>query len=119
MKIPKKTRTSTRRLVLYPDRVFFTRMDTPESGGAAKPLAQARVYVGACLRARREAAKLNQQQVAVAMGVPQPYISAWERGRWMPNITQLWRLCEVLHCTMNDLVGLPGQATGTPIRPAR
>jgi transcriptional regulator with XRE-family HTH domain len=94
-------------------------MDASERTAAVDPLAQARVYVGAQIRAQREAAKMTQHVLATALGVPQPYISSWERGRWMPSIPQLWRICEVLSCSMNDLVGRPGAPAEPVVRGAR
>lgn len=74
------------------------------------PLARARVYVGAQIRAQRELTGMTQHMLAMTLCVPQSYISAWERGVWLPNVLQLWRICDVLGCSMNDLVGAPSRS---------
>jgi DNA-binding XRE family transcriptional regulator len=93
-------------------------MDTLETS-PPKPVPDGvRRYVSELLRAARHRAPredgkapgMTQQEVAVALGVPQSYISSWERGRWMPSIEYLWKLSEVYQCSMDDLVGRPGAA---------
>ena len=55
--------------------------------------------VGASLRAARKATGLNQPELAERTGIPQPNISAYERGAREPNLANLSRLVAALHHT--------------------
>lgn len=70
-------------------------------------LAGARQRVGGRLRALRTSAKMTQVELGLALGVSQSYVSSWERGAWMPSIPQMWAICGVLKCSMDDLAGPP------------
>ncbi len=58
------------------------------------------------LRLRREIAKLNQLEVAKAVGVTKQTISSWEKGISKPalNPYQTEQLCLILQITFEELV---------------
>lgn len=51
--------------------------------------------------------KLQQKQLAVAIGIKQATVSHWESGRQEPNPEQRKKLCEVLGITEAELFGAP------------
>lgn len=51
----------------------------------------------------REAANLQQKQVAEFMGVLQSAVSNWETEVALPKARQLPRLAQVLGCSIDDL----------------
>lgn len=51
----------------------------------------------------REAAGLQQKQVAEGMGVLQSAVSNWETEVALPKARQLPQLAEVLGCSVSDL----------------
>ena len=51
----------------------------------------------------REAANLQQKQVAEYMGVLQSAVSNWETEVALPKARQLPRLAQVLGCSIDDL----------------
>lgn len=69
-------------------------------------------------RRLRRAARLNQQQVATAVGVSRETVSAWETGRWEPTgqaRAKYLRLLEGLRARLNPPAATPNQHdTATP-----
>ncbi len=59
----------------------------------------------------REAAELQQRQVAESMGVLQTAVSNWETEVALPRARQLPRLARVLGCSIGDLF-LPVEDAG-------
>ena len=55
------------------------------------------------IRELREAANLQQKQVAAHMGVLQTAVSNWETEVALPKARELPRLAKVLGCSINDL----------------
>ena len=53
----------------------------------------------------REAASLQQKQVAERMGVLQSAVSNWETEVALPKARQLPQLAEVLGCTIDEMFG--------------
>lgn len=55
---------------------------------------------------RRKALKLTQKQVADALGITSRTVQSWELGENMPRLAplQMLRLCNVLQCSLEDLV---------------
>ena len=49
---------------------------------------------------------LNQKQLAEKLGVPQDTLSKWETGKIAPSLKHLYKLEEVLQCTLKDLFEL-------------
>lgn len=56
------------------------------------------------LRARRLELELTQVELAGAIGAPQSYVSAIERGRICPNLTSLATIAEALDTTPSALI---------------
>ena len=63
------------------------------------------------LRIARHRARLRQQDLADRMGIHQPGISTWERGKCLPRSSSIVRLAEALEIDPSDLLreteGLP------------
>jgi transcriptional regulator with XRE-family HTH domain len=58
------------------------------------------------LRAARERARLTQAGVARVLGMTDEVYARYERAKMWPSIDRLCRLCEVLDCTADALLGL-------------
>jgi transcriptional regulator with XRE-family HTH domain len=52
----------------------------------------------------RRAAKLNQTELANVVGVEQPAVSKWERGKSEPSASDLPKIATAFGCTVNDLL---------------
>jgi len=53
-------------------------------------------------------AKMSQRDVAGILGIAQPHYWKWENSKSYPNSMQIIKLCEIFHCTPNDLFGFYG-----------
>lgn len=53
----------------------------------------------------RKAKGFTQIELAKIVGVTQGNLSAWETGRWEPEIDALKKLCEALDCSADYLLG--------------
>lgn len=60
--------------------------------------------VGKNLKELREERGVTQQQLADAIDVKVPYISAMERGVRRPSVEQVAVFAEVLGCTTDDII---------------
>ena len=58
------------------------------------------------IREARIAQNMTQMNLADAMGVSYQAVSNWERGNSMPDISKLEDLCNVLHLTVEQLLGM-------------
>lgn len=54
---------------------------------------------------RRHAAKLTQEDVAARLGVSRQTVGKWESGRATPELGKLISLCDLLGCSLDELVG--------------
>ncbi|NTX08877.1 helix-turn-helix transcriptional regulator [Myxococcus sp. CA051A] len=72
------------------------------------------ITVGAAARAARARLGLTQADVAERVGIAMEVYSRMERGRVLPSVTTLRRLCLVLRMDANALLGL---AEGLPVAP--
>lgn len=64
---------------------------------------------GKRLEKLRKAANLSRREVADRIGVRQPTVWAWEKGKAFPRAEKLPMLARILSCTVSDLVpDLPG-----------
>lgn len=52
----------------------------------------------------RKKNRLNQSELARAVGVTRFAINSIEKGRFSPGLSLLVRLSEVLHCKVDDLI---------------
>ncbi len=57
------------------------------------------------LRQQRRIRKLSQEKLANLAGVSQPYIAELERGVKKPSVEVLLKLCDVLGCSADYLLG--------------
>lgn len=53
----------------------------------------------------REAKGLRQYELAARVGVKQASVSAWESGQAYPSAENLLKLADILHCTVDELLG--------------
>ena len=56
------------------------------------------------VRRKRVEARLSQTQLATAVGVKQPHISAIERGTASPSVDLLHKLAEALKCELAEIM---------------
>lgn len=56
------------------------------------------------LAALRVNAELSQEAVADALCVSKSTLSKWESYTTYPTAVQLQQLCDLYHCTMNDVL---------------
>lgn len=61
--------------------------------------------VGENIRAIRKLQGITLEQVGNRLGTSKEFIFQLEKGLRVPNISQLLVICEVLHCTPNDILG--------------
>lgn len=54
---------------------------------------------------RRRAAKLTQEDVATILGVSRQTVGKWESGKATPELDKLISLCDLLGCSLDELVG--------------
>lgn len=66
--------------------------------------------IGRKIKQARVDLNMTQMNLADAMGVSYQAVSNWERGNSMPDISKLGDLCDVLHITVNELLGIESQA---------
>lgn len=52
----------------------------------------------------RKRAGLTQYQVAAALGIRQPAVVGWEKGKAFPSVTKLPKLAELYGCTVDELL---------------
>lgn len=57
------------------------------------------------IRIARKAKGLTQKELAAMVGVTQGNLSSWETDRWKPDIDTLKKLCEILECSADYLLG--------------
>ena len=61
--------------------------------------------VGSTIRAIRELQGITLEEVGNSLGTSKEFIFQLEKGLRVPNIHQLAIICNVLHCTPNDILG--------------
>lgn len=52
----------------------------------------------------RKAAKMSQEKLAEKIGVTRQSVSKWENGESYPEMDNIMKLCDIFHCTINELV---------------
>lgn len=57
------------------------------------------------LKKQRTAARLTQQQLSDLADVPQPFLSAIERGKKTPSLSTTVDLADALECSLDELIG--------------
>ncbi|MBZ4419221.1 helix-turn-helix transcriptional regulator [Myxococcus sp. RHSTA-1-4] len=73
------------------------------------------ITVGAAARAARVRLGLTQADVAERVGIAMEVYSRMERGKVLPSVTTLRRLCQVLHIRSDALLGLEVEALDAPL----
>ncbi len=68
--------------------------------------------IGASARAARERMGLTQAQVAKRVGLVPLVYSRLERGKMLPSVPTLLRLCEALGLSADEALGRPLLGTG-------
>lgn len=64
----------------------------------------------------RKKAKLTQQKLADALGVKNNTVSQWESGANSIDVEVLFKICEVLNVSINDMFGIFATAGGVSPR---
>lgn len=67
------------------------------------------------LRTLRKTRKLNQADVAKALGIPPTTYSNWEQGKAEPPLAFLVKIAEYYHCTADFLLGIDPAQTNQQI----
>lgn len=62
------------------------------------------IKIGKFIAERRKQLKMTQEQLAMKLGVTYKTVSRWENGNYMPDISLLKPLSEILEVTLNDLM---------------
>lgn len=56
------------------------------------------------LKSLRRAKGLTQKEFAALIGVDQSSVTQWETGKTHPRYTRFNKMCEVLGCTVDELM---------------
>lgn len=84
----------------------------PAPSGTAHNAVELCAAIGARIRSARQKAKLNQSEVAAAVGIKAGDISRMERGLHQPELAVICNIAEFVGCTdipeLNMLIGLDG-----------
>ncbi len=56
------------------------------------------------LRNLRKKKKISQESLAEKVGVSRQSVSKWECGDAYPNMDNIFKLCDIFHCKINDLI---------------
>ena len=67
------------------------------------------MFVARKIKEARSAQNMTQMQLADEMEVSYQAVSNWERGNSMPDISKLEKICEVLHISLEELLGTEKQ----------
>lgn len=57
------------------------------------------------IRECRERAGLSQKEVSIELGVSVQAVSHWENGVRWPNLETTVKLCDLYHCTADEILG--------------
>jgi transcriptional regulator with XRE-family HTH domain len=67
--------------------------------------------LGDRIAAARERAGMNKNQLARQLGTSWQHVDHWEKGRTQPSLPSIRRIAEVLHVTVDALIGEGGPHT--------
>ena len=59
---------------------------------------------GQNLRNLRKSKNISQEELAERVRVSRQSVSKWETGEAYPEMNNIWELCKIFHCHINDLV---------------
>nr|AAK57192.1 putative transcriptional repressor [Stigmatella aurantiaca] len=68
--------------------------------------------IGSAARDARTHLGLTQAEVAEKLGIAHMVYSRLERGKMLPSVPTLLRMCAVLHISADDLLGVSGEERG-------
>jgi transcriptional regulator with XRE-family HTH domain len=71
--------------------------------------------IGEAASAARHRAGLTQVEVAALVGITSMVYSRMERGKVMPSVPTLRKLCTVLHISADELLGLSGEGAASEL----
>lgn len=57
------------------------------------------------LKNLRQAAKMRQTDLAQRLNTTQRKVSYWESGNVEPDLESLWKIADIFHVTIDELVG--------------
>ena len=66
-----------------------------------------RELIGRHIAQARKSRNLKQVELGSAIGVSDQTISNWEVGLRIPRADYILRMCEVLECSADELLGIP------------
>lgn len=94
---------------MYKSRVrrLEERVDALEKKSAPRPVVEIKISgmsVGENIKAKRHAASMTQEELAIAVGSGQSMIAQIEQGSKIPNLILGRDIAKVLQCDLNDLV---------------
>ncbi|GMU06759.1 helix-turn-helix transcriptional regulator [Corallococcus caeni] len=69
------------------------------------------ITIGMAARAAREHLGLTQAEVAERIGLVHPVYSRLERGKMLPSVPSLYRLCQELRVSPEAMLGLTPKGT--------
>lgn len=64
-----------------------------------------KIQFSANLKSLREAAGLRQADLAQLLNTTQRKISYWENGKIEPDIESLWKIADIFHISVDELIG--------------
>ena len=67
------------------------------------------VTLGKILKQRRKEKGFMQREVAEKIGTEQSIVSNWERGIRSPSFLDIYKLCQILDLTLDELLGIKKQ----------
>ena len=73
-----------------------------------------RAQIGAASRAARRRLGLTQAEVAERIGIVPEVYGRLERGRMLPSVVTLVRLCRALSVSADEMLGLAGEPALAP-----
>ena len=56
------------------------------------------------LRTLRKKKKISQEKLGELVGVSRQSVSKWECGEAYPEVDNIFKLCDIFHCKINELV---------------
>ncbi|MDE6411005.1 MAG: helix-turn-helix domain-containing protein [Clostridia bacterium] len=57
------------------------------------------------LKSLRENAEMRQADLAQLLNTTQRKISYWESGKVEPDLESLWKIADIFHVTIDELIG--------------
>jgi len=74
--------------------------------------------IGKIILAKRTNLKMSQEELGKKVGIVGKQISNYEKGKLIPPIDVMLKLCDVFHCELGYLLGEPDYSEGTKIETA-